>query len=457
MKSVRAMLVGVAVKRANLLLVALGLASLVLYKFGLRAKGTSDIIWFVKLALAQMAIYLAAVGIVFRARCARSSLIIVIVFAALFRLSILFVPPYLSDDIYRYIWDGRVQAAGINPYRYVPADDALARLRDASIYPQINRRDYAHTIYPPVAQAVYFLATRISERVVWMKAVMVGFEVVGLWALMALLASFNLPRQRALALAWHPLFIWETAGSGHVEAVAVTFIVLALLARRRNLETLTGVALACATLVKLFPAVLFPALYKRWGWRMPLAFFATIIVSYVPYLSVGISGALGFLPGYTEEEGLQNGVRFYLLNLARWLFGENNVPNAAFIVFALVALASVGLWAVWKRERTGSDYIVRAFALAFVFTLILSPRYAWYFAWLIPFTSLLPLAPVLYMTTACYVLYASWLGDRPPQMFILSNLIYLPFALLCGFALWRREAETSDEQIGMEILKEQGS
>src|SRR5207253_5010451 len=110
-----------------------------------------------------------------------------ILFAVLFRLSLLFSAPYLSDDIYRYVWDGRVQAARINPYRYIPADPALAQLRDDKIYPRINRRDYAHTIYPPAAEAVYFLTTRISESVTWMKATMVLFEGIAVWAIAQLL------------------------------------------------------------------------------------------------------------------------------------------------------------------------------------------------------------------------------------------------------------------------------
>ena len=64
-------------------------------------------------------------------------------------------PPFLSTDIYRYVWDGKVQGAGINPFRYIPADRHLAFLRDTGIYPHINRRDSAHTIYPPGAQIIF--------------------------------------------------------------------------------------------------------------------------------------------------------------------------------------------------------------------------------------------------------------------------------------------------------------
>ncbi|MBA3767142.1 MAG: hypothetical protein H0W99_09175, partial [Acidobacteria bacterium] len=205
MKSWRATFGGRVINWANPLLIVLGGASLLLYRVSLRAKGGDDIEWFIKLTLFQSLIYLLAAWIIVHARPSRSTLVLVIIFAALFRLSILFAPPFLSDDVYRYVWDGRVQAAGINPYRYKPADEAVAPLRDQKIYPKINRRDYAHTIYPPGAQVIYFLSTRVSEAVTWMKMVMVGFEALAIWALLQLLASFNLPRQRVAIFAWHPL------------------------------------------------------------------------------------------------------------------------------------------------------------------------------------------------------------------------------------------------------------
>ncbi|HYO99067.1 MAG TPA: glycosyltransferase family 87 protein [Pyrinomonadaceae bacterium] len=431
--------------RTNLLLVALGLASLALYRYGVkfdRARPLSEIVWFIKLALAQCALAACAAWLVWRGREVRSMLIILIVFAALFRLSVLFTPPQLSDDIYRYIWDGRVQAARVNPYRYIPADDALRFLRDPDIYPNINRRDFAPTIYPPLAQMIFFLATRVSEQVVWMKVVMVLFEGVGLYALSALLASFGWPRQRVLvAAAWHPLAVWEIAGSGHLDALVVAFVALALVARRRGREGLTGVLLASAVLVKLFPVVLFPALYRRWGWRMPLAFCATLVAGYLPYIRVGARRVLGYLPGYAGEEGLQSGERFFVLQLAGTLFGEQPVARAAYFVFAFLILGALGAWCLFRRELKAHDYARRAALLATAFTVLLSPHYSWYFVWLVPFLCLVPaksFAPLVYLTAACFMLYGTWLGDAPAQMLRLNACIYLPPVLLLLPYFYRR-------------------
>jgi alpha-1,6-mannosyltransferase len=415
----------------NLALVVLGSASVFLYRHALQAEGqgAGQIIWIIKLTLIQSSLFFAAAWIAWRASASRSTLIVVVAFAALFRASILFAPPMLSDDIYRYIWDGRVQGAGFNPYRYVPADEALAHLRDEAIYPNINRAEHAPTIYPPVAQAFYFIVTRVSESVTWMKASLVACEVVGLWALAALLSSFGLAPQRLLLAAWHPLMVWEIAGSGHVDALMIMFIALALLARQRGSETMTGIALAGATLVKFFPVLLFPALYRRWGWRMPAALVAVIAVSYLPYLGVGHWRVLGFLPDYSEEEGLASGQRFFILALARRII-DSDIPNSVYLVFSLTVLVMVAAWCLYRRAATTQAYVSSAFALAITFTALLAPRYAWYFVWLVPFLCLSPTLPVFYLTGVSFILYGTWLGDSPDKLFTINASMYGPFAVL---------------------------
>jgi hypothetical protein len=418
-------------------LIVCGGAAFILYRTSLQARAAQDIHWFITLALCQGGIYLAAAWIILRSRSSKSTLIIVVAFAAVFRLSILFAPPYLSDDIYRYVWDGRVQAAGINPYRYIPADPSLEKLRDEAIYPKINRKDFAPTIYPPVAQVIFFLVTRVSQSVTWMKAALVGFEALTAWVLIVLLASFKLPRERVLIYAWNPILVWEIAGSGHVDAAAIAFIAIALLARRRRMETVTGVALACAVLIKLYPIVLFPALYRRWSWKMPLALAGSIVIGYLPYLNVGLMGVLGYLPGYTKEEGIESGSRFYLVSVARRVFGENNVPSKVYLIASGVVLLSLALWCLWKPERDETSYIKRAFVLAATFTFLLSPHFTWYFAWLVPFLCWMPLIPFFYLTTVSFVYYRLWFNEWQ-QLFTVNTIVLVPFAVLSALTLLDR-------------------
>jgi len=413
----------------------LGLAMLVLYRIAVHAKSVPDITWFLKLVAIQIAIYLAAAWLSLRSRDSNLLLVLGLIFAALFRLSILFSPPYLSDDIYRYIWDGRVQSAGINPYRYVPAERSLFDLRDHKIYPNINRREYAHTIYPPVAEGAFLLITRFSESVTWMKAVMIGFEAVSTWAIIQLLISFGFARQRALIYTWHPLAVWEFAGSGHVDALAIAFIVLALLARRKHAETLTGVLLGCAMCVKFFPAVLFPAVYTRGSWKMPLAFVAVVLLAYLPYLSVGPLGVLGFLPGYVIERGMVSGDQFFLLTAARQLLNAQ-VPTLAYFIFSVAVLGILSWWLMQHRRDDDIRYLRNALVIACVFMLLLAPHFSWYFPWLIPFLCFIPSVPVFYLTVSSFLLYLTWLNDTPNRVLMLKGFIFAPFLILGLIVIW---------------------
>jgi hypothetical protein len=419
--------------KTNLALLLLGCVLVVLYRAGVAASGVSGIRFFMKVAFVQSAIYLAAAWIVSRARSSDSTLLIAIVFAVLFRVSIVFAPPYLSDDIYRYIWDGRVQAAGINPYRYIPAAPELAQLRDDAIYPKINRRDYAHTIYPPVAQVVFLLTTRISESVVWMKVTMLIFELVAVWAVASLLNLLERPRQLLLLYAWHPLVVWEFAGSGHVDAIAIGFIALAFLAWQRRSDLGAGFLLACATLVKLFPLVLLPAMLKRGRWKIVPVFVVTIVVGYLAYLSVGPRAVLGSVPVYTKEMGVISGQQFYALSLAHKLFGWE-LPSLAYMIAAVVVMCAIGLWVLSRQTKT-EDYLKHAMLLATATTVLFAPHFSWYFCWLVFFLCFTPRPALFYLTIANLFLYRTWLGDSPDEMFMINSVIYLP-ALLIALVEW---------------------
>jgi hypothetical protein len=433
-------------QQSIVMLGALGGVLLGLNRLGLILQRHDNLPGFIVTALVQGIVYLAAVWIVSRIQSKRPVLIAILVIAGLLRASVVFSPPFLSDDIYRYIWDGQVQAAGINPYRFVPADKQLSSLRDESVYPHINRRDYAHTIYPPLAQAIFLGVTRISRTVTGMKIAMVGFEAIAIWLIVRLLTAWHLPPERVLIYAWHPLAFWEIAGSGHVEAVLVALIALALWSRSRDMRALTGVALAGAALIKLFPALLLPAFYRRWDWKMPLAFAGTLVLAYLPYARAG-SGAIGFLPGYLQEEGLVHGWGIFPLSLAVRLAGLPEASGRAYLIFAMAVLATLALYLILRSEAAADDrYVANALILALTFTLLLSPHYAWYFLWLVPLLCFRLNVPALYLTLASFLLYELLLQTSGPVFFRISVLFYLPFALI-AFVCWLARRTQSASQV----------
>lgn len=249
-----------------------------------------------------------------------------------------------------------MQAAGINPYRYIPADPHLVFLRDDAIYPYINRREYAPTIYPPGAQMFFFAVTRVTGTIAGFKAALFCLEMLTLGLLARLLAAFNLPRERATIYAWNPLIVWEFC-SGHIDVLMTALVLLALLARQKERDKLTGFLLALATLVKFSPLVLFPALWRRRDWKMPLIFAATIGLGYLPYLGVG-TRVIGFLPAYTGEEGMGDGPFFFLL-LARYLSGGLPIPALAYLLIGGAVLS----WLAYAHTCVGMNRDLDTFSV----------------------------------------------------------------------------------------------
>jgi alpha-1,6-mannosyltransferase len=379
-------------------------------------------------AVAQGAVYAVAVWLVLRHRFGRPALAVIFTAAVIARAIALPAPAILSTDVARYVWDGRVQAAGINPYRYVPADPQLAPLRDAAIYPNINRADYAVTIYPPVAEMMFFLATRVSESVTMMRLIMIGFEAVTVLALLALLEHDGRPAARVLIYAWHPLPIWEFAGTGHADAAAIALMTLAMLAAVRDRRVLAGIALAAGTLIKPFVLFIAPPLWRRWDWRLPAAFVATAVVCYLPYLSVG-SGVLGYLGGgYQDEQGYLDGSGFFLVSLLRQV-GLPAPRGLAFVIFAAVVLAAVALAVVFRAQPRQPDPAV-FLPLAAASVLLVSPHYAWYFAWLLPLLTRAPSVPLLYLTLAAFIFYLPAIKDSDDWYFTAGLWLYGGCALL---------------------------
>lgn len=415
-------------------LTAIGAILLVLTGVGLWRQHRYDTDGFTILTLLQGAFYLAAVALTWRGGLSRRALVAVLFVAALMRIAVLLAPPYLSDDINRYVWDGRVERAGINPYRYIPADPHLARLRDETIYPNINRSDYAPTIYPPVAEYIFFLGSRFRESLTAMKATLVAFELVGVLLLFRLLEDWRLPRERILIYLWHPLTLWEISGSGHIDAAIVTFVALALWARRRQTAWLTGSALAAAALVKFFPAVLFPALYRRWDWKMPAAAAATVVLAYAPFMGAG-SAVLGFLPGYIQEEGLQSGTGTFLWNLLSTVAPLEHLGSQVYPALAAAVLLGFAVHSLFAAE---DRYLASALTMALTATVLMSPHYPWYFLWIVPLMCFTPRPSAMYLTLACPLLYfvpggAALEAARMPYEWA----IYAPFAALIAYELWR--------------------
>jgi alpha-1,6-mannosyltransferase len=404
-------------------------------------------------------LYALAVVVILTQPVNRYTFGIILTFAIAFRLVTLFPDPYLSSDIYRYAWDGVVQHGHISPYRYVPGDPALKFLREPNqdLFNHINRRDYARTIYPPVAQFLFYIITFISPVMTFMKLAMVLFEGLTFFTLLKLLHELGIHREQSLLYAWCPLLVWEIGSSGHLDSAAMAFIALALLMRYRRQPILTGLFLGLAIMTKFYPLVLFPALFRRDDYKMPATLAAVIALGYACYSSVGIR-VFGFLGSYVQEEGMDTGTRYFLLELAQHVSGLHRLSTTPYVVFITLIFAALIVWC-WRTccspesPRAGSaqtrlfglpadaDFLLPAFALALALMLLFSPHYPWYVAWLVPFFALVPdLTIFAYICGIFYMCTTALAVGTGPSQFLLNKILYggVLVAFLLDLALRRR-------------------
>jgi hypothetical protein len=233
--------------------------------------------------------------------------------------------------------------------------------------------------------------------------------------------------ERILIYAWSPVCLWEITSSGHADTAALTFISLALLARLTNREKLAGGWLGAAFLVKLYPIALLPAFLRGRRLRAAWVMLAVIAAGYSFYLRRGVS-VLGFLPTFAQEEGMQNGTRYFPL-----AFIERNlhvtIPTSAYVAICAAVFGVLSLWA-YRRAVTPKACVASGLVLATALTLSFSPHYPWYFLWLLPFVTIRPWPPAFFLALAPTYLLTTKLGVPGEPMYQLNCFLYGGFFVL---------------------------
>jgi hypothetical protein len=320
-----------------------------------------------------------------------------------------------------------VQRAGINPYRYPPEAEALAALRDTAIYPHIIRPGLT-TIYPPVAQMLFALMTTIvPDSIRGMKAFMVLFDLVTIGVLIRLLKANGHDPERVVLYAWSPLVVFEFAGSGHVDALMLPFLLLALQARLAARPGSAGVLLGLATLIKLYPAVLFPALYSPRERRFPIGFGAALVLGYLPYVAGAGTRVLGYLPEYFGPwEDFNGGLRYFLTLALSPL-----TASARSIALGLCAILLLWVALVVIRRSAVDHPIQRASYMMSAYLLLVPTTFhPWYVIWLLPCLCFYPSWGWLYLSGAIALSYLAYLQSYPIVPIGMHLLEFLPFYVL---------------------------
>ncbi|MGA8429670.1 MAG: hypothetical protein WB729_07605 [Candidatus Sulfotelmatobacter sp.] len=346
----------------------------------------------------------------------RRVIIIGLALAALWHLPFLLAPPGADDDIHRYLWDGRVQRLGYNPYLVVPSDPALAGLHTPETRTLNNA--YLPSPYPAGAELFFRAVTAVHESIFTLKIAFVVCDFAIVLVLLDILRTSGQEAHWVLAYAWNPLLAIEVAGSGHVDIVGVLLLLVSFAALGRSFtgearrwRAVAAVALGVAVAVKLLPIVLLPLYWKRVRIRDGALAAVVAGILYIPFLDHGRI-PLGSLGAYVHSFRFNDPVFAMIERIA--------TPEFA----AVLAVLAGFLIAVCFRI-TASALSPEAFAWPMAASLLCAPVvYPWYLLWMLPFLWTASTAPIIVWTVSIIPTYYVW------HLRALGRLWILPFWIM---------------------------
>jgi alpha-1,6-mannosyltransferase len=323
----------------------------------------------------------------------RGVIVIGLGLAALWHLAFLRMPPGSDDDIHRYVWDGRVQRFGYNPYIVVPSDPAFAGIHTPETR-TLNNPDLPSP-YPAGAELFFLAVTEIHESVFALKVAFVLCEFAIVFVLLDIFSRSGQGAHWVLVYAWNPLLAVEVAGSGHIDIVGVLLLLVSFAALGRRWRAVAAVAFGLAVAVKLLPIILLPLYWRRV--RLRDAALAVIVVGllYIPFLNQGRI-PIGSLDTYVQSFRFNDPVFAILQRVA--------TPQ---VVAGLAVLVGF-LTAIWMRRKAPA-WSPDAFAWPMAASLLCAPVvYPWYLLWLLPFVRSASTVPIIIWTVSIIPTYYVW-------------------------------------------------
>ncbi len=323
----------------------------------------------------------------------RRVIVIGLVLAGLWRIPFLLASPGPDDDIHRYLWDGRIQRFGYNPYLVVPSDPALSGLHTTETR-TLNNPDLPSP-YPPGAQIFFRAVTAIHESLFSLKVAFVFCDLAIIVVLLEILRSSGRGLHWVLVYAWHPLLATDVAGSGHIDIVGVLLLLVSAAALGRRWRAVAAVAFGLAVAVKFLPIVLLPVYWKRVRIRDAVLAAAVVGLLYVPFLNHGRI-PIGSLGTYLRSFRFNDPVFAALERVAAPQFAVGVAVVAGFLV------------ALWLRSKA-TEWSPDTFARPMAASLLCAPVvYPWYLLWLLPFVRSASTVPIIIWTVSIIPTYYVW-------------------------------------------------
>ena len=370
------------------------------------------------------------------------TLLIILIFGLLFRLVMFTSEPMLEDDYQRYMWDGAISANGLNPYQHAPKDyidnkvssDKIHQIKEEAglVLTRINHPDL-RTIYPPVAQMVFALAYYIEpfSLTSWRFVLLIA-DIITITLLLKLLRHFNRSELWVALYWWNPVVIKELFNSTHMEAILIPFILTSILLALRKYFTFSSLALMCAAGVKVWPLALYP-LILRPLWNKPIRLAFCLIPSVIlgclflwPILMTTLDQKSGFVAyatlWKTNSALMPTLTSFYELTFSVLSFETIKAGIAArFSIVITLLLILVILF--FQKQGTDEDWLQKVIILVFSIFLLSPAQFPWYYVWIAPFLTFMPLAGFLLLTSTISLYYIGFYYMSHDQLYIFNRII----------------------------------
>ena len=411
-----------------ILLVALTICSRTFSRMGEPA-------FFIPLAVAGVAYLLAIRELFSSPEIPKRVIVFGLALSALWHFEFLRMPPGLDDDIHRYVWDGRVQRLGYNPYTVVPNDPALAILHTSETRTLNNPE--VPSPYPAGAQLFFRAVTSIHESTFALKVAFVVCNFAIVFVLLDVLRRTRQGTHWVLAYAWHPLLAIEVAGSGHVDIVGVLLLLVSVVALMRRWRAVAAITFGLAVAVKFLPIVLLPLYWKRVRIRDGALAVIALGLLYVPFLNHGRI-PIGSLGTYVQRFRFNDPV-----------FATLERVMAPQVVAGLAVLVGFFI-AVWMRRKSpeaSSDTFVWPMAASLLCAPVVYP---WYLLWLLPFLRSTSTVPLLIWTLSIIPTYYVWRLRIVGQPWVVPGWIMLleygSVTVAAAIIAWRKIARSAAPQ-----------
>lgn len=368
--------------------------------------------------------------------------------AFLFRLLLLFATPTLSDDFYRFFWDGEIIHQGMNPYTHLPSDIAerFASSKNISaLYEGMNSKNY-FSVYPPMAQFSYYLATFFTEKglasaIIIYKVLILLAELALVPVMIRLLERLEKPKELIFIYFLNPLIILEFAGNLHGEVFVILglFISLWLLLEKRY--TIAAICFGLTISFKLLPLIFIPVIIRFIGLKNGIRFaFISMIVfilTFIPFIDgtfihhIGESIGLYFNV-FEFNSSLSNLARF----ISKWITGNSNISVIGKLM-GMTCFLLILFFSFKPLKENVETLIKRMSLLLFIYLLFAMSIHPWYITPIVALGVLIPLQYGIIWSFLIFLTYITYTIIPYEQNGYLISFEYL--ILLIVFIFYRKK------------------